>query len=131
MKKKYGFSIIELLITVAIIGILMALSIPLYTHYILEEERIEAQVILENMAAALEDYFALNNTYENATLVSLNTPEYTAHHHYQLRIKKATATEYIIQAVSLDNNDTSCGTLSLNNTLEKGITGTGTINDCW
>lgn len=131
MKKRQGFSLIELLTTLAIISILTTLSIPLYTHYTTQESRIEAEVALENLASALEDYATLNNTYENATLAQLNIPNDTANHRYQLSIATADASHYLIQATPLNNNDPLCGTLTLNDLSEKGITGAGQLSDCW
>jgi len=58
--KKHGFTMIELMIVVAIIGILAAVAIPLYTGYTNRAKRVEAEEQLMTLAAAEEDFF---NTY--------------------------------------------------------------------
>ncbi|MBR6421468.1 prepilin-type N-terminal cleavage/methylation domain-containing protein [bacterium] len=63
MRKK-GFTLIELMIVVAIIGVLAAVAIPLYNGYTNRAKRVEAEEQLMTLAAAEEDYF---NTYRQYT----------------------------------------------------------------
>ena len=56
---------IELLITIAIIGILSAIAVPSYRNYIVQARRSDAQQELVKLASALENCFSLNNTYLN------------------------------------------------------------------
>ncbi|EGW54748.1 type IV pilin protein [Candidatus Endoriftia persephonae] len=58
-----GFSLIELMITIAIITIISAIAIPAYNGYIEEARFSAARMNAEPLRLALEDYFLENNTY--------------------------------------------------------------------
>jgi type IV pilus assembly protein PilE len=129
-----GFSLFELLITLTIIGILTLIALPAYTEHVAHEHRIEAEIALEKLAASLEQYTTLHNTYQNATLESLGSPEIVANNTYQLSITTATDTYFLVIATPSDaqaSKDKTCGTLTLNSEGEKGITGQGKLSDCW
>ena len=62
-KKSKGFTITELIITMAIIGILSAIIIPMYTNHIRRARRSDAKVALENVRAMEEQFRAENGSY--------------------------------------------------------------------
>ncbi len=64
-RKQQGFSLIELMITVAIIGILAAVAIPTYIGYRLKAERSVAWSDLQALRLLEEQYYAENNAYTN------------------------------------------------------------------
>lgn len=134
MQYHNGFSLIEMLIVVAIIGILSAICIPAYSEHVLHEKRLEATLSLTKLSLALEQYYTMHNTYKTATLASLGLEDKIAHSQYQLIIASATDSDYKLEAKPLANQaikDTQCATLTLSSSGEKGITGLGTIQDCW
>lgn len=61
-----GFGLIEVMITVAIIGILLAIVYPSYQSHIINSHRAEVQSTLEGMATAMERYRSDNSTYVGA-----------------------------------------------------------------
>ncbi|TVT35889.1 MAG: prepilin-type N-terminal cleavage/methylation domain-containing protein [Marinobacter vinifirmus] len=62
-----GFTLIELMIVVAIIGILAAIAFPSYQNYVTKTRRADAQAALTGFATAMERYYTDNrNTYEGA-----------------------------------------------------------------
>ena len=69
MKKNNGFTLIELVITVAIIGILATIAIPSYTNYMIRASREAAQTELLQMAAAQERIYLNSNSYSIAANV--------------------------------------------------------------
>lgn len=123
-----GFSLIELLIVLSIIGILSAFCIPLYSQYVVTENRYAAVITLNKLAAALENYFTLHDTYQDANLNSLGFTDSDGR--YQLVISQTTEKDYRIEARPIQT-DSVCGTLSLNSSGEKAISGSGKVNECW
>lgn len=68
MKSSKGFTLIELMIAVAIVGILAAIAYPSYQQYVLKTRRAAAQGCLQELAQWMERYYTSNMTYANASL---------------------------------------------------------------
>jgi type IV pilus assembly protein PilA len=66
LHKKEGFTLIELMIVIAIIGILAAIAIPQFSAYRTRSYNSAAQSDLRNMATAQEAYYVDNSTYCNS-----------------------------------------------------------------
>lgn len=62
-----GFTLIELMITVAIIAILAAVAFPAYTEQVAKGRRAEAKAIVLEAAQWMERYYAENNRYDQST----------------------------------------------------------------
>ena len=74
MKRSKGITLIELLIVVAIVGILAAVAAPSYREYILRGEYSAAQQALMGLAQAMEQHYAQNLTYTGASNASTDVP---------------------------------------------------------
>ncbi len=131
--RQRGFTLLELIVVLAIVGILSLVSYPIYTHHILKTRRAQAEVALLDVAAGLERYHALHNTYVGASLANIEVNAYTENQAYQLDIANADAMDYSVQARPLGAQaaDSVCGVLSINALGVKGILGTGKVTDCW
>ncbi|MGE8557216.1 MAG: type IV pilin protein [Acinetobacter sp.] len=68
MSKNKGFNLIELMIVVAIVAILAAISFPFYTQYKIRTNRVEVQSEMMNTAQRLQSYYVINHNYTSATL---------------------------------------------------------------
>ncbi|OGT41999.1 MAG: hypothetical protein A3F42_04350 [Gammaproteobacteria bacterium RIFCSPHIGHO2_12_FULL_37_34] len=128
-----GFHLIELLATLVIVSILAFISVPLYTPYLVQARRMEATITLSKLAIAMEQYYIEHHTYRGATLTTLHFPNQTGKNHYQLAIRNhdndftLLATPHGFQA----KHDLACNVLTLNSNGEKGMTGTGKVEECW
>lgn len=69
-----GFTLIEIMITVAILAIISAIAYPMYTGYISTSYNVEGMNNLHAIEIAQEEYFHDNNTYfSGATAAAINT----------------------------------------------------------
>lgn len=127
-KNNNGFTLIELMIVVAIIAVIAAIAIPQYKQFVLKSRRVAAQADLMELGAYLERYYTTNNKYTAATLPFLASRNGTAYYNYTL--PTATATTYSLTATPTTAGDQSselCGTLTINSVGAKTPTAVG----CW
>jgi type IV pilus assembly protein PilE len=122
MKKKQqkndGFTLIELMITVAIIGILAAVAYPSYTDFMLRSNRSEAQRELMRYANLQEQVFVDNRSYASNMkgLGETTLTVRTASKNYLIKVTGQTATSFTLRAIAKKNqiNDTGCEVLKIN-----------------
>lgn len=81
-----GFTLIELMIAVAILAIVAAVALPLYNQYSQRTYRAEAQADLLNCAQGLERYAAQNFNYSDATLDDVCAPRSVAQGRYEFAL---------------------------------------------
>lgn len=125
-----GFTLIELMIAVVIVGILAAIAYPSYSNYVQKSRRAEAQAELLRIAQLQERYYADNNTYATS-LSDLGVSSTTPEGYYSLSLASTNPTETFTAtatAIGAQANDTSCATLSIDAAGQKTSTGGG---DCW
>lgn len=135
MRANNGFSLMEIMIALAIIGIVSSYAIPHYQDYLRRNHRAEASMALENLALNLDHYYNLNQSYNGASLEKLNIPARTHSGLYQLAIQKATDDSFVVTASPLgaQTMDAQCGELRLDSVGNESATGTSPNpeQDCW
>jgi len=73
MKKQKGFTLVELLVVVAIVGILAAVALPAYSDYVLRSKLTEAMTQLAGMRVQLEQYYQDNRSYGSTAVPATPT----------------------------------------------------------
>lgn len=129
-----GFHLIEILITLGIIALVAAISLPTYTHYITQTQRIAAGVKLSGLAMALENYHFEYHTFQGVTLNKLNIATFIVKNNYKLQIQQADSTHFKIAAIPQGKQaerDKRCGSLILNEQQQKSTSGIAKVDECW
>tara|TARA_R110000744_G_scaffold315885_1_gene422652 strand:- start:759 stop:1166 length:408 start_codon:yes stop_codon:yes gene_type:complete len=125
-----GFTIVELLITVAIIGILASVAFPAYTDFVARSNRTEAQRELLRLANLQEQFYVDSRAYtDDMKKLGLNKdPFITENANYSIDAALANG-GFVLTATALEpqkSNDSGCLTLSVSNTGKKLP-----ANACW
>lgn len=133
MNKNKGFSLVELMVVLAILAMIMAYAIPNYRDYVVKSKRAEAHNKLLEIAGMFEKFYVNNNRYPTSLRSGgafplgmnntyLTWADYTITATFTANGWTLTATAQNAQAT----DDSSCATITYNNQGQKG-----TSAECW
>jgi type IV pilus assembly protein PilE len=137
--KRNGFTLVELMIAVLIVGILAAIAIPSYANYVKRANRSDATRSLSATAQALERCYSQNFTYSNTApfVCAANAgavPSSQGYYTVTINVTAGPPESYLLTAVpvlSPQTEDAACTSFTLDSTGAQGATPAGATQTCW
>ena len=135
LTRHQGFSLIELLITVAIIGILAMIAVPMYSNYVARSRQADGQAKLMQVAQDLERCYTQYSKYDddNCSVFASGTV-ISDQGFYVISASGGDLTESTFTLTATPQNeqadDTDCGNLKLTHLGEESATGDDP-DSCW
>ncbi|WP_448683151.1 type IV pilin protein [Pseudomonas nicosulfuronedens] len=124
-----GFTLVELMVCLTLIGVLLGVALPTYREHIQRVRRVDAQKSLVELAQFLERFYTSRGTYIGATLPFDQSPRDAGRAYYRLGFASGPdASGYVLQAEPLGAiTEDACGVLTL---ASSGLRGAATER-CW
>ncbi len=131
-----GFTLIEMMIVVALLAIITMISVTSYRQYMLRANRTDASAILLRIAAAQEKWYLNNNQYSDDPVAELRIGATSERGYYSITINRNAdpATGYTAIATPTDGSrqstDTDCQQFTINETGQRDSNPAG-MDVCW
>ena len=133
MNRTAGFTLVELMIVIALVGILSAIAVNIYSDNVMRSNRTEARSALQQAAGTLEKCKSLYGAYNHANC-TLVLPFTTTTNYYSVNTTTLNATQFTLVATPVvgqtQENDTDCTSLSLTSTGVRAGAGANPA-ECW
>lgn len=129
-----GFTLIELMITVAIVAILAAVAYPSYLSYIARSKRAAAESYMLEVTGLQQRYLLDAREYADSLSALSTTPPTTVAGSYTIATAAPTALTFTVTATPAGaqvTNDAKCGTLTIDQNGTKSASGSGGAAACW
>ncbi|MEK9774571.1 MAG: type IV pilin protein [Quisquiliibacterium sp.] len=130
-KSCLGFSLLELMIAVAVVGILAAVALPSYQDFVRKGRRAEAREALTRVMQAQERWRSNNVSYSAELATELKQPATSVDGNYAISVSGASGTGYTVTATAQakQSGDTACPSITV--TVAATTTTYGPSNACW
>lgn len=137
-RRSRGFTLVELMVAVAVIGVLASIAYPSYTQYVVRTRRAAAAGCLLELAQFMERVWTTNLRYDQNAGAATALPgtscrtDLAASYGFTLSaVAQRTFTLSATPTGAQATRDTKCATLRFDQTNTRAISGTGTVADCW
>ena len=134
MQQNRGFTLVELLVVVAVIGILAAIAVPQYSDHVMRSKIAEATATLSEHRVRMEQYFQDNRTYVGACAAGTVAPTPTGRY-FTYACSNLAATTYTVTATGVASQGMNGFVYTINQANARATTGvpTGwtTNTNCW
>jgi type IV pilus assembly protein PilE len=138
--RSHGFTLVEVVVVMAIIGILTAIAIPSYSEYVRRGQRAEARTVLLEAAQFMQRFYSANDRYDQSragAAVALpagmqQVPALGAAR-YAVSLNAVSTTAYTLQAAPVGGMTADkCGTFTLTSVGRRDVVGaSASAEDCW
>ncbi len=128
-----GFTLIELVVAMAVVGILVAIAFPSYQEQVRKTRRADGKAELMETAQQLERCYTRFSRYNDGNC-GVALPFDSSEGYYVVSAAAITASAFTLDATPQGDqaNDARCGVLRLTSTGQQGSQGQGTdANECW
>jgi len=131
MTQSRGFTLVELMVAVAVLGVIVAVAYPAYIDFLERSRRAEAQEALQNVATLQEQFYTNNKGY-SGSLSDLDVSTTTENAYYQLSLSTASSIDGSAQTYTISASaqgaqasDTDCAAIHLDSN------GNQSPPECW
>lgn len=135
--RRGGFTLIELMVAVAILGIIIGIAIPSYQRYVLESGRADGKAALFGAAQTLERCYTRYSSYsDDACAIGDGDTIDSEEGKYEVAVSIDSATAFTLTAspTGAQAKDKECPQLTLDHTGARGVkedSGDDVIDECW
>ena len=128
-----GFTLVELMIVVAILGIIGSIAYPSYQDYIIRSNRSAAKACVLEHAQFMERFYTTNMTYVGAAPDLGCRINGNLNQRYNIAVGNLGTSTYSVTAtpIGAQVRDAECGTLSIDQAGTRSRTGSGALGSCW
>ena len=128
-KSSIGFTLLELMLVVVIIGILASIAYPSYRDFVLRAKRSEGKAALLKVQLAQEKYRANNINYGSLAQLGLSTSSPTGY--YSITVNLSLTENAYTASATPNFIDTNCDILSITQVDTKTVSGNDSAKNCW
>jgi type IV pilus assembly protein PilE len=136
MNRNRGWTLVELMITIMVLAVLMAIAYPAYNGQITKARRADGKAMLYSAAQRQQQFYTSNNAFTSTVGsggLQMDTTSQEGFYTLSIATTGTPATTYTLTAnpVAPQTADTDCARLTLTHLGQKGISGTSTVAKCW